>query len=108
MSLIDYDANNESPELQSILLEPILLHCIEGCSMSDLIKVIQDNFLIPISCSTLKQYLYHLINYDLVSYNGKKNFFETKNEGMNLLFMINKEKKTIGIKSEDLIIILEE
>ncbi len=101
------DADNQSPDLQSNLLEHILLHCIGGCLLSDLVKLIQSVVLMPLSFNTTKQYLYHLINYELVSYDGKRKFFITKNDGLDLLSIIHREKKMAGIKSEDLIITLK-
>lgn len=101
------EADSQSPELQSNLLEPILLHCIGGCMLSDLVKLIQSMLLMPLSFNTTKQYLYHLINYELVSYDGKRKIFITKNDGLDLLSIIHREKKMAGIKSEDLIITLD-
>ena len=101
------DADNQSPELQSNLLELILLHCIGGCLLSDLVEFIHSMLLIPLSYNTILQYLYHLINYELVSYDGKRKFFITKKDGLDLLSIIHNEKKMAGINSEDLIITLE-
>ena len=107
MNFINNNTNTDSPELQSLFLEPILLYCIKGVSFTCLIEIIQKKLSLPISSKSIKEYLYHLINYELVIYNGQRRIFLIKNEGINLLFSIYKEKKINKINSEDLIITLE-
>ena len=54
-----------------------------------------------------KKYLYYLINYELVSYNRQRKSYLTEDEGLDLLQMINKEKKTAMVDSEDIVITIE-
>ena len=49
----------------------------------------------------------HLINYELVIYDGQRKIYTTNAEGINLLFSIYKEKKLNKINSEDLVVTLE-
>ena len=107
MNFINNNIDVESPELQSIYLEPILLYCIRDISFTYILKIIQKNLSLYISNNNIERYLYHLINYELVIYDGQRNIFITKNEGIDLLFLIHKEKKINRINSEDLIITLE-
>ena len=107
MNYINNKIDIKSPELQSLYLEPILLYCIGGSSFNCLLEIIQKKVLVPISYKKIKKYLYHLINYEIVIYDGQRKIFLTKNEGINLLFSIYKEKKINKINSEDLVITLE-
>ena len=107
MNFMNNNIDTESPELQSLFLEPILLYCIKGVSFTCLIEIIQKKLLLPIRSKGIKEYLYHLINYELVIYNGQRRIFIIKNDGINLLYSIYKEKKINKINSEDLVITLE-
>ena len=107
MNYIDNNIKIKNPELQSLYLEPILLYSIGGISFTCLLEIIQKKLSLPIPHKKIKEYLYHLINYELVIYEGQRKIFITKKEGINLLFSIYKEKKINKINSEDLVITLE-
>jgi len=98
--------NIEPPELQSLYLEPILI-LYWRYSFTCLLEIIHKKLSLPRSRLKIKKYLFHLINYKLVIYDGQRKIFLTKNEGINLLFSIYKEKKINKINSEDLVITLE-
>ncbi|MDQ6723535.1 MAG: hypothetical protein M3Z01_04635 [Thermoproteota archaeon] len=65
--------NIESPELQSIIVEPILLSCIHGASFKELFQVLQRISLSPYD--NLKEYLFHMINYELIVYDGQSKMY---------------------------------
>jgi len=106
------DMNNKTsnkksspPELQAFIVEPILNACIDDASMNDIARRagLIGSSKIPI----LKYYLFYLIEYGFISYNGQKNVFSIEEEGWKMLHIINKKKKGDSIGSKDIVIILE-
>ncbi|MDQ4073952.1 MAG: hypothetical protein M3162_06565 [Thermoproteota archaeon] len=95
----------KSPKLKAVIVEPILISRMKGISISELLFEIQST--LPLSKKTLKRYLFYLINYELVSYNGQRKAYLTEEGGVDLLQIIIKEKKTKKIASEDIVITLE-
>jgi hypothetical protein len=53
------------------------------------------------------KYLIYLIGYEIISYNGQKRKYAIENGGLDLMGMILKEKKTMNVDGEDILIILE-
>ena len=107
MNYMNNNLNIEPPELQSLYLEPILIYCIGGISFTCLLEIIHKKLSLPRSRLKIKKYLFHLINYKLVIYDGQRKIYTTNTEGINLLFSIYKEKKLNKINSEDLMVTLE-
>ncbi len=94
-----------SPELQASIVEPILLSCINGSTIDNLRLIIQKT--LSISFNNLKSYLFCLIDYEIISYNGQKRLFMVEDDGFSLLEMIEKEKIQKGISIEDILITFE-
>jgi len=61
------------PVLQAAVVEPILKLCVNGITMYDL-KLKTDNMW-SLMYDIAKKYLFYLIDYGLVSYNGQKQIF---------------------------------
>ena len=61
----------------------------------------------PLSCKILKRYLFYLISYGLVSYNGQRQVYKTEDGGLDLLYEIHQEKQNTLATSEDLTITIE-
>jgi len=107
MSII-YNENIEPSEMPADIIEPILLRCIEKVSFNVLLLTIQQQQIKPqISSSDLKKYLFYLIGYNIISYNGQKQMFTIKDEGVGLLHMIEKEKKIENTDIKDIFITFE-
>jgi hypothetical protein len=85
MSIIYKDI--KTPELQASIVEPILLRCTNKVSFYVLALAIQQ--IVPMSFSDLKKYLFYLIDYGFVSYNGQEQMFTIRDEGFGLLDMID-------------------
>jgi hypothetical protein len=100
-----YYNNAKSPKLKAVILEPVLLSCINGISIDEILFQIQKK--LPLSPKTLKKYLIYLINYELVSYNEPRRSYLTEDRELDLLQMINKEKKMTMVDSEDIVITIE-
>ncbi|HZH38868.1 MAG TPA: hypothetical protein VEX17_02265 [Bacillales bacterium] len=96
----------KSPKLKAAILEHILLSCISGISIGELLFEMQRTLPL-LSHKTLKKYLFYLINYELVSYNGQRKLYLTEDGGLDLLQMINREKKTAMVDSEDIVVTIE-
>ncbi|MGN6709306.1 MAG: hypothetical protein ACTHKF_08175, partial [Candidatus Nitrosocosmicus sp.] len=61
------------------------------------------------SYKKLKKYLVYLADYELISYNGYLHGYQIKENGIDLLYWIVKEKKRLSITdSENLTITIEE
>jgi len=72
------------------ILEYILLLCAEETTFDDLMQL-----MILSSPTILKKYLFYLIDYDLISYNGRKRVYCIKDKGLELLakFMMKERTK---------------
>ncbi|MEJ7642793.1 MAG: hypothetical protein WKF36_11475 [Candidatus Nitrosocosmicus sp.] len=103
---ITYHSSLKSPKLKAVIVEQVLLSCIKGISIGDLLFEMQRTLPL-LSHKTLKKYLFYLINYELVSYNGQRKSYLTEDGGFDLLQMINKEKKMAMVDSEDIVITIE-
>ena len=83
--------NKRSPKLKASVIEPILLICINGVSIYELLFEMQG--ILPVPYKILKKYFFYLVSYELVSYNGKRQIFVTEDGGLDLLYKIHKEKQ---------------
>jgi hypothetical protein len=99
--------NNDikSPELQASIIEPTLLCCLCSVSFNFLLLTIQKIF--QISYYDLKNYLFYLIEYGVVSYNGQKQVYKIEKGGLDLLNIMKKEKTQRKVSIKDIIITFE-
>jgi hypothetical protein len=104
MSIIN-NKGIKSPELKASIVEPILLRCGSKVSFDILALAIQQNF--QISFIDLKIYLFYLIDYEVISYNGQEQMFTIEGGGLDLLDLINMEKIQEKVDIGDIRIILE-
>ena len=95
----------DSPKLQSIIVEPILLCCIYGTSFNELFQAIQRISLSPYR--TLKEYLFHLINYELILYKGQRKMYMIEEADLIRLDWITMEKENTTIHNYEILITLE-
>jgi hypothetical protein len=95
----------QSPKLQGSVVEPILLLCIDGSSFYEIASSLAESLLI--SSNMIKRYLFYLINYDLVSYNGQKRVFTIEIGGFKILSIIDNEKQREKTRIEDIVITIE-
>jgi hypothetical protein len=96
----------KSPKLQGVIVEPILVYCINGISICELSFEIQR--VIPLPYKALKKYLFYLINYELLSYDGQSQVYLTEDGGFDMLNAINREKRISKVNSKDIVITMEE
>jgi hypothetical protein len=105
MSFKNNNNNIKSPTLQGFIVEHILLLCINGASICDLLFELQR--ILPYPYKAIKKYLFYLINYELLSYDGQRKAYVTEEGGFDLLDVINKEKKMAKVNSVDIVITIE-
>ncbi len=105
MALANYSNSIKSPELQAVIVESILIYCINESSISELVNKVQK--ILPLSYITIKEYLFYLINYELISYSGQSQVYKLEEGGFDLLYKIEKEKRMAKDNSEDIVIIIE-
>ena len=92
----------KSPKLQGVIVEPILVYCINGISICELSFEIQR--VIPLPYKALKKYLFYLISYELLSYDGQRQIYITEDgEIINLLDRIGEEKRMTMTDTEDIV-----
>ena len=104
MSIIHYN-DIKSPILQAAIVEPILIFCIKGSSIFEISCNIQSMLTIPYAI--IKNYLFYLIDFEAISYNGQKKIFKISDGGLDLLYMIDKEKKQAKTDIKDITITFE-
>ena len=91
--------------MQAIIFQPILLLCLKGAPIQSIYWNIQK--LLPISDELIKKYLFYLIEYGLISYNGNNHSYFSSDAGVNLLFKIERKKLTEKITTSEILLYLE-
>ena len=69
------------------IVEYILLLCTVEATFDDLMRL-----MVSSSHIILKKYLYYLIDYDLISYNGQRQTYSVKDKGLEVLSMMIENK----------------
>ncbi|MGN6622819.1 MAG: hypothetical protein ACTHKK_01585 [Candidatus Nitrosocosmicus sp.] len=96
MSILN-DNDKKSPELKASIVEPILSFCSSAITFNFLLVAIQKIF--QLSPYDLKIYLFYMIEYGVVFYNGRKQEFKIDKGGIDLLHLLKNEK----IQKKDII-----
>jgi Tfp pilus assembly ATPase PilU len=91
--------------MEAVIFQPILLICLRGSSIQRINLNIQR--LLPISSELIKKYLFYLIEYGLISYDGSSRSYFSSNEGITLLVKIERKKVTEKLTTSDLLLYLE-
>jgi predicted methyltransferase len=97
--------NKWSPKLKASVIEPILLICINGVYIYKILFEIQR--ILPVPYKILKKYLFYLVRYELVSYNGQRQIYVTEVGGLDLLYKIHKKRQSTCASCEDFTITIE-
>jgi hypothetical protein len=96
----------KSPKLKAVIVESILVYCLDGASICELSFEIQR--IMPLPYNSLKKYLFYLISYEILSYDGQRQVYVMEDGGYDLLDTISREKRKTMINSEDIVITIEE
>jgi hypothetical protein len=100
--------NNNNPDpvyLKVVIIEPILLTCIDGSSFSEIDRCLQR--VVLTSELVLREHIYYLLNSSFISYNGieKKYFIEPA--GLELLEIIYVQVERKIVEYSDLTLKIE-
>ena len=91
--------------MQAVIFQPILLMCLKGSPLHTIYLNIQR--ILPISDELIKKYLFYLIEYGLISYNGNNHTFFSSDSGLNLLLKIERKKLIEKITTSEILLYLE-
>jgi predicted transcriptional regulator len=100
----DYPAI-KSPELEAVIVEQILVGCVNRTRFNELFDTIRK--ITSFSHYILKKYLFHLIEYGIISYKGENQVYVITRTGLELLSIMNREKRTTQLDFKDIVICLE-
>ena len=79
------------------MVKQILETCTSGATIVKLTKNIRD---LPY----LKEYLFYLVTFGLISYHGKRRLYKLTNKGCELLLLINDSVASPNSSGEDIVI----
>ena len=91
--------------MKAFIIEPILLCCLYSVSFNFLLLKTQKIF--QISYYDLKNYLFYLIEYGVISYNGQIQAYKIEKDGLDLLNIIKKETTQRKVNIKDITITFE-
>lgn len=107
MELIGSD--NESGKkivMKAIILQPILVSCFEGVTISHLISTVSS--IMPVQNDLVKKYLFYMIECNLITYSGRLKSFLIAKEGINLLLQIELTKSKENLSTEQIFLQINE
>jgi hypothetical protein len=105
MRSIDNNSHVKLYKLKGRIVEDILLYCMNYASILELSFELQR--ILPLPFSSIKTYLFYLIDYGFISYNGQKQMLLTEKKRFELLLEISKKKKIEMVNSEDIELFLK-
>lgn len=92
ISLKDHNDDSKSLTLKAELVLLLLRYTVKGLTVSDINKLVRNltssNYFSSLSRKTIKEYLYYLIEYDLICYDGTKHVFVINKSGISFLYII--------------------
>ena len=100
-----YSSEVNSVYLKVIIVEPILLSCIDEQSFSDICSYLQR--VVSTTEVVVKEYLFYLINNSFIKYKGIKKIYLICENGIDLLNAIYTQRKEKVVDYNDLVIKLE-
>ena len=104
MNYKDYPTS-KSPELKAIIVEQILVVCVNRTRFNELFDIVRRITSLP--RYILKKYLFQLIEYGIISYQGENQVYVITRTGLELLSIVNREKRTTQLDFKDIVICLE-
>jgi hypothetical protein len=92
--------------MKGIILQPILISCFEGITISHLISTVSS--IMPVQDYLVKKYLFYMIECNLISYSGRLKLFLITKEGINLLLQIELMKSIENLSTEQIFLQINE
>ncbi|MGN6613853.1 MAG: hypothetical protein ACTHKC_02310 [Candidatus Nitrosocosmicus sp.] len=99
---INHNKETELPKLRADIIESILTLCFKGESIECLLY--NEKNLASFNKNIVKKYLFFLIEFDLLSYNGQKKIFIIEKRGYDLLNIIEEEKRNGNTETHNILI----
>ena len=96
-------SDNESSKkiiMKAVILQPILVSCFEGVTISHLISIVSS--IMPIQNELVKKYLFYMIECNLITYNGRLKSFLIAKDGINLLLQIELMKSKEKLNTDQI------
>jgi predicted transcriptional regulator len=90
-------------ELDANIVEPILEACTNEATIIRLANMTKG----VASYNNLKEYLFYLVDYDMISYQGDKRVYTMRYEGWRLLSMIKRTKKETNADNDNADIMID-
>ncbi len=73
--------NGKKIVMKVAILQPILMSCFEGITISHLYSTVSS--IMPINKDAIKKYLFYMIEFNLITYRGKIKSFFIATDGIN-------------------------
>ncbi len=96
--------NAGSTKLEAFIVEPILMACMDDATIEEIGKRIEIQ--IPSHLSITKEYLFFLVEFGLVFYDGRRRIFSIGNEGWEMIHTLSRKKKSNVVDIKDIVIII--
>ena len=93
---------NQVTGIKGIIVEQILVVCVNRTRFNELFDTILTIASFP--RYILKKYLFHLIEYSIISYQGKNQVYVITRTGLELLSIVNREKRTTQLDFKDIVV----
>ena len=96
-------SDNESSKkiiMKAVILQPILVSCFEGVTISHLISTVSN--IMPIQNDLVKKYLFYMIECNLITYSGRLKSFLIAKDGINLLLQIELMKSKEKLSTDQI------
>jgi len=107
----DYSNTSKPPKLRILLVVLILRYTIKGFTVNDIDKLhrylTSSIYFSHITLRTIKKYLFYLIEYDLILYDGTNHLFIMNQRGASFLYFIAISMKKYSLQIEKLSIKFE-
>ncbi|HKR74040.1 MAG TPA: hypothetical protein VJR94_08005 [Candidatus Nitrosocosmicus sp.] len=98
--------SGEKIVMKAVILQPILMSCFEGVTISHLYSTISS--IISIDKEAVKKYLFYMIEFNLITYQGKIKSFFIANDGINLLLQIESMKSRESLNTNQIFLQVDE
>lgn len=101
MEVVGRDYKNSKKILiKAAILQPILVSCFDGTTIPHLISTISS--MMPIRNELVKEYLFYMIECNLITYSGRLRSFFIAKDGINLLLQIESMKSREKLRMEQI------
>ena len=98
--------NGKKIIMKAVILQPILVSCFEGVTISHLISTVSS--IMPVQNYLVKKYLFYMIEFNLITYSGSLKSFLIAKGGINLLLQIELMKSIERLSTDQIFLQINE